>query len=193
MNQAQNSMKEKILENRIKANLANFFLVNPSRAFYFKELEKALKSRSLDQHLAFLVKADFLRQFSKKGNRYYILNRRSPLAAELKTALSRGGKSLKKYPDELEKMANRLSGLRVCVLSGLFTANPHLQCDMLLVGAISRRSLENFVGKVEDLVGQEINYALFDVPEYQFRKNIFDRFMKDIFENPHHFVIEKVK
>ena len=95
------------------------------------------------------------------------------------------------HQDQLVATLKRIRGLRTAVLSGLFTAQPQLECDVLLVGKISQNSLEKFSRGAEKLMGQEINYAVMDPQEYEYRRNTFDRFTKDIFENEHLVLIDK--
>ncbi len=179
-----------ILESKVKINIVSFFLANPERSFFSGELEKRLGSKSLPPHLNSLIKMDLLKTFSKKGKRYYIVNSKNDFWSKLRSAVS---KILKKYEDELVKAVKKLPGVKVAVLSGLFAAQPDRECDLLLVGKIPQSNLDNFIRGAEKIAGQELNYALFTSEEYQYRKSIFDRFMKDIFEYPHIVIIEKIK
>ncbi len=182
------TLLETILESKPKTNLIAFFLATPERAFYVGELEKRVGS-NLAPHLQSLVKMDLLKTFNKKSNRYYIINKKNLFLNDLRLALA---KSLR-YEDELIKALKKLNNLKVAVLTGVFTANPNMDCDILLAGDLNQRALGNFIAGAEKTIGQEVNYALFSAEEYQHRRNIFDRFTKDIFENPHIIVINKLK
>jgi len=182
------ALLENILESKSKTNLVAFFLATPERAFYVGELEKRIGS-NVGPHLNAMVKSGLLLTFTKKNNRYYVINKRNPFWNNLRLPMA---KSLK-YEDELVKALKKMNNLKVGVLSGVFTANPNMQCDILLAGDVNQRALDNFIAGAERLVGQEVNYALFSSEEYQHRRSIFDRFMKDIFENPHIVVVNKLK
>lgn len=179
-----------ILESKLKTKIVAFFLANPERSFFLGELQKRLGSNSLTPHLNALIKKDLLITFSKRGKKYYIVNKRNPFLHQLRLSVS---KNFRKYEDELTRNMKKISGLKVGVLTGLFCAEPGLSCDILLVGKISPLSIEGFVNGAEKIMGQELNYAVFDVKEYEHRKSMFDRFMKDIFENPHLMVVNKIK
>ncbi len=185
-------MVSNFLENRIKAKIIIFFLQHQERAFYIRELESVLHSKSLNPHLNDLVKAGFLKSFVKKGSRFYMLNTKSALIADFKSIISKQRIKSRPIFDPLEKAILKVKGLKVAVLSGLFVGNLNADCDLLLAGSVSQRSLDNLVSKIEVMVGQEINYALFSSSEYQYRKNIFDRFMKDVFDNRHAVILEKI-
>jgi hypothetical protein len=184
------TLLNKILESKVKINIITFFLASPERSFYLGELEKRLSSKSLLPHLSALVKLDLLSTFSKKGRKYFIVNRKSPFLNDLRLSVS---KNFSKYEDELFKSLKKISNLKIGVLTGIFVAAPQMQCDLLLAGNITDKALEGFIKGAEKLMGQEINYAIFDLKEYEYRKSIFDRFMKDIFENTHIVVVNKLK
>jgi len=185
-------MVSNFLENKVKAKVIIFFLNHQERAFFIRELESLLHSRNLNAHLNDLVKAGFLKSFVKKSCRFYIVNTKSSLIADFKSIISKQRIKIRLVADPLEKAILKTKGLKVAILSGLFVGNLNANCDLLLAGAVSQRSLDNLVAKVQAMVGQEINYALFSSSEYQYRKNIFDRFMKDVFDNRHSAILEKI-
>lgn len=189
-NNQQNQYQE-FFENKIKAKIIAFFLNNQHRAFYAGELEKKLSSRSLGPHLSALVKSGFLLTFVKKGQRYFILNKKNVGLPDIKSFAAKKLKTVRKPEDELLKVLRRIPSLKAAILCGVFQGHPEQQCDLVLAGDLSKRTMDNLVSTVEKMIGQELNYALFDLKEYEYRKNIFDRFMKDIFDNQHFVVLEK--
>jgi hypothetical protein len=190
---ATNTEKQisEFLENKIKAKIVVFFLSNSHRAFYNGELEKKLSSRSLGPHLSGLVKNGFLASFVKKGERFFYLNKKNKQLSDWKTAMARKFKSMRKPEDDLLKQLRRIPTLQAAILAGVFMANPQQQCDLILAGELSQRTLDRLVAGIEKEIGQELNYALFDFKDFEYRKHTFDRFMKDIFDNPHFVVLEK--
>lgn len=183
-------MQESILENKPLINVLGFFLSSPERAFYVGNLQKRL-GRSVDRHLSTLAKMDFLRTFTKKNLRYYILNRRNKQLPDIKNKILKTAKKVSE--DELTKAMRQMPKIKVAVLCGLFAANPSFECDMLLVGEISKKRMENFLKLAEKLASQELNFALLSMQEYEFRRNMSDRFIKDIYENPHLVIVNKLK
>ena len=45
---------------------------------------------------------------------------------------------------------------------------------------------------LEAEAGTEIDYAVFDNEEFQYRQKMFDRFLRDILEKPHKKLINKI-
>ncbi len=183
-------MLETILQNKSLTNTLGFFLSSPERAFFIGDLQKRL-GRGVVKPLNELQKMDLVKVFTKKNLTYCILNQRNKNLPEIKSKVLKASKKFAE--DEIVKAIRKMPKIKVAVLCGLFSANPELACDLLLVGDISKKRLDSFVKMTEKMIGQELNYALFDAKEYQFRKNIFDRFIKDIFENPHLVLVNKVK
>lgn len=184
-------MIEKIIPNKKQAKILVLMLVSPQRAFFVGEIKKHVGGAGLEQAISALLKSNYLITFKKRGNRYLMVNSEHGFFDQLRAAAF---KSLKRRTDDdLIKLFKRLKGVKAVILSGLFMGDTKGDCDMVLVGNFSERQLSNFVGKIEDLIGQEINYAIFEPSEYNYRKNIFDRFMKNIFENKHLVLMDKTK
>ncbi|TSC66025.1 MAG: hypothetical protein G01um101477_231, partial [Candidatus Doudnabacteria bacterium Gr01-1014_77] len=132
-------MVANFLENKVKAKAILFFLNHQERAFNVRELEKILHSRNLSPHLNDLVKAGFLKSFSRKSLRFFILNSKSSLIADFKSIISKQRIKTKQITDPLEKAILKVKGLKVAVLSGLFVGDLSASCDLLLAGSVSQR------------------------------------------------------
>lgn len=184
-------MLEKILESKTQSNVLAFFLVNPERCFYAGELEKRIGGKNLPADLRALQHAGILDSYPQRGvQRYYQMNRKMPHYQQLRSSVS---KNFASYEDELIKSIKKLTGIRCAVLSGIFMGLPKMECDILLVGEVSKRQLDNFIIGAEKIIGQEVNYAVMDEKEFAHRKDTFDRFMKDMYENRHIVVVDKIK
>ncbi|MDB4940295.1 MAG: hypothetical protein JWO40_720 [Candidatus Doudnabacteria bacterium] len=184
------NLLESILENNLKTKIIGLLLASPERSFYLGELEKRLSSKALAPHLSFFVKTGLLMTFTKKEKRYYLVNKKNPFLNDLRLSVS---KTFKNYEDELVRNMKKIPNLKVGVLCGIFCADTETDCDILLAGDISEKALSNFIAGAEKIMGLELNYAVFETKEYEYRKSIFDRFMKDIFENPHIVIVNKLK
>ena len=179
---------EKILNSKDKEKLLAFFATRPERAFFLGEIKKKIGGRKFMSDLTALLRQEILHSHSKRGRRYYRLNKRHPLYVQLRN----WAKKFKHVSeDEFLKMASKLSGLRFAALSGFLTGETKLPCDLLLVGKLQQKQIKNFIIRAEKLVDNEINYAVMSLKEFQYRKDTFDRFMKDIFENDHAILVDR--
>lgn len=183
------AMAENILSGKTKSHLLAFFLAKPYRYFSEEEIRKQLSGRNLKEDLAFLSKHDFILVFSKKGQRYYALNEKAFIDGQLRAELA---KSAKNYNDLLAKEILKIKGISFGVFSGFLEGHTNLECDVLLVGQISQRSLNSFEKKAYKLLGQDLRYAVLTLEEHEYRKNVFDRFIKDVYENRHMVISKKL-
>ncbi len=179
-----------VLDAKPDGQILAFFLAAPRRSFGLRELSARLKLRRLPVGLEHLVRAGLVRSFGKRGKRYFIVSNRHPLLPDLEQAA--GVKRLR-YRDELFDAVRRVGGLRAAYLSGIFTGQPQLPVDLLLVGKPSLVRLSKFLKQLEKLMGQEINYSVMTEGEFQLRRDTFDKFIKDIFDYRHVVVFNTLK
>ena len=184
-------MLQDIVDTKTDSEILGFLLTAPPRSFSVIELSKRLRaSRSKTSHsLNKLVGEGVLEVFSKKSKKYYLLNPRYKLLEDMKTYWRRGGL---KYQDELFSAIKRLGSIKAAFLSGLFSGEPNLPVDLLLVGKINLNKLSEFLKSLEQLMGQEVNYSIMSVEEFLLRRDTFDKFIKDIFDYPHVTVVDEL-
>ncbi|MEK7151488.1 MAG: hypothetical protein AAB784_02120 [Patescibacteria group bacterium] len=123
----------------------------------------------------------------------YVLNQEFGLFYELKDLI------LKSLPTEKNNMVERLNNLgkiKLAIISGIFINKESLDplsTDLLIVGDyIENRKLKSFLSYLEAEVGKEIKYSVMDKEEFQYRLNMFDRFVRVILEAPHEKLINKL-
>lgn len=174
-------MIEEIINSKIDLAVLSFFIVAPERCFSVIELSKRLNisSAKLASVLSGFIKQGIVVSFSKKNKRYYMFNSRYKLMPEVKSFLHKNGQ---KYQDELFLAVRRLGDIKAAYLSGVFVGLPNLPVDILLVGKVNLKKLDEFLKNAEKMMGQEINYSIMTVDEFLLRRDTFDRFIKDIFD-----------
>jgi hypothetical protein len=109
---------------------------------------------------------------------------------------------LKSSAGEKERMIKRVSDLgriRLAVISGIFLNDPDSSsqydapADLFIVGDdINRAKLRNFLGSIEAEIGTEIKFTLMDKEEFDYRFNMFDRFVRVLLEGPHEKIVNKI-
>jgi hypothetical protein len=184
-------MLEEIIDSKVDSAVLSFFLVAPERSFSALEISRRL-SLPLPKVVPVLNKLVLhtqLRSFVKKGKKYFLINNKYKLLPEIKSYLLKNGP---KYQDELFSAIRRLGEVKAAFLSGIFTGYANLPVDLLLVGKINLRKLDEFLRAVEKIMGQEINYSVMSVEEFLQRRNTFDKFIKDIFDYNHLTVVDEV-
>ena len=184
-------MISQLLSSKPKAKLINLLLAHPKRSFSFTELKEStgLSKNLLKKTLNELSKSGFLVVHVKK-TKYYQINRHFALYPELVNLLRKA----KNLPaDVLAKNALKLSDCKFIAFTGVFAGRPRIETDLLFVGKISGRKLQNFLRLAEKFAEQEVNYTVFTPSEFDYRKIMSDRFVKNILDNDPVIVIDKTR
>ncbi len=174
---------QSLLEDTPEGDVVSFLLLAPPRTFSARELGERLdmKPNRLLDALERLVDGGQVLTCTRRSIQYYYLNPKHKFYPLIREKLLRKGL---KYEDELY-LAIKKMGASFAYLSGLFVGMPELPVDVLLVGDFDQKKIEHFVESCEHMLGQEVNYCVMEENEFQFRKDTFDRFIKDIFDYPY--------
>src|SRR3989338_4223232 len=144
-----------------------------------------LKEKSVTKHKA----------TQKEGSRRneYFLNPDFEFYGELRDLILKSSPTEKR---ELTKRIQNLGRIKFAVISGIFLQkeNPDPQAaDLLIVcDDINKNKFRTMLKSLEAEVGKELKYALMDKDEFMYRLNMFDRFMRVIFEGSHEVLIDKI-
>jgi hypothetical protein len=180
-----------IIDSKTDSAVLSFFLVAPQRGFSIPEISKRLNiaHQKASHSLNKIAQSGLLRGFSKRSKKYFLLNLRHKLLPEVRREFI---KDAPKYKDELFAAVKKLGDVKAAFLSGIFTGHPNLPVDLLLVGKINLKKLADFLKSAKKMMGQEINYSMMTVNEFQLRRDTFDKFIKDIFDYRHIVVFDSL-
>lgn len=185
-------MLSQLLTSKPKTKLINLFLAHPGRSFSETELRvnSGCAGKLLKATLKDLDKMDFLVVTAKNKVRYYQMNKHFALYPELVSLL----RKVKNIPvDDLAKRAAKMNNCRLIALTGVFTGHPRIETDLLFVGRVKPKQLGNFLALAEKYAEQEINYTVFTPHEFEYRKTMSDRFIKNILDNNPVLVLDRSK
>ena len=184
---------EQLFDSPIKVKLLKLFFRNPEESFRLKGIIKRVKSdvRACRRQIKKLENINLLSSRVKGGVKFYFIDPDFDFYKELKTLV------LKSSPASRDKMLSRLRGLgiiKLAVISGIFLNLENSRIDLLIVGdRIKKKKLTNFLRDLEAEVGKEIDYVVFSTEDFNYRYDMFDRFLRDILEKPHEKLINKLK
>lgn len=170
---------------KLKKRLLNIFFAFPKRSFHINELKAMISSssRRILPPLRELAQSDAVRVHPKKKKSYFRINPYFPFYNELK-AMVQDKKTAGE--DAVSRKLRRVSSAKLIILTGVFTGEPHLPIDLLFVGEkVSRARLQRILEEVESLCDQEINYSVMNHKEYDHRRAMSDRLVRDILDNTH--------
>src|SRR3989344_3458707 len=178
-------MLENILNTKLKKRLLGIFFAFPERSFSLLEIQAMLGTKNgiTNRILKDFSAAQLVNSASKKKKRYFKINPHFRLYQEIEDLVSDQEEGLE---DHVVSYLKRIPNVRMAVLTGIFTLQPHLEVDLLLVGkGISRLRVQNTLNVIGKLIGEDVNYAIMDMEEFEHRQLMNDRFIRDILDNPH--------
>ncbi len=183
---------EILFGSKARARLMRFFILNPKEEYLFSDIVKKnlLKAGDVRRELNTFKKIKFTKEKSKQGKKFYQMNQRFPFYKEMEKLIVKSGifpqcKSLK----NIKKVGN----VKLVLTTGVFSNNNESKLDMLLVvDDVNRKKLETVVSHIEAEVGRELKYMVLDSEELIYRLNMLDRFLINLFKEPHELIINRI-
>lgn len=97
--------------------------------------------------------------------------------------------------DFLRKL-KKAGRLQLIILSGFFLTSDDMReqsVDLLVVGdGIKRGAIDKAIRFVESKIGKELNYTVLTTKEFQYRKEMRDKFIRNILDYPHEKLLNKL-
>lgn len=185
-------MLSQLLSSKHKSQVVNLFLVNPGRSFSLTEIRASTKCppKLMLMTVRELAKMGFLLVNTRNKVRSYQVDKHFALYPELVSMIRNQKKT---PPDLLVKELAKLSDCKLIILTGVFVGRPRIETDILLVGKVSEKRLEKSLKLAEKFAEQEVNYTVMPMSEFEYRKIMSDRFIKNILENGPVIVTDKTK
>jgi len=82
--------------------------------------------------------------------------------------------------DYLRHKLPNIGRLNYAALAGKFVGNATGGVDLLIVGRLDNKKLEKLIADFQAAVGWEINWAVMDLEEYDYRQKIGDMFLYNL-------------
>lgn len=188
-------MIEQLFGSKTRVKLLQLFMSNPNRSFYVREITRKIDEQinSVRRELANLLSIGIITSDNTNNRLYYEVDQQyqfyAPLAAIFggKPATSVKKSSAKKAEetpaaeeDPLLDQFKKAGRLKALVLTGQFTRDEAVGVDLLVVGNMNTAKLEKTIADLETSEGKDIRYAVFSVEEFQYRRQINDRFVANL-------------
>ena len=179
----------KLFGSKTRVKVLTLLLTDPEKQYFVREITRRLDDtiNSVRRELATLEKVGLIESQEKNRRRYYTIRKSCPFFPELRALILKVGTT----PEQrLIKQVESVGDVKLAVLSGVFTKHPNPRTDLLVVGdEINKDKLEKLISSLEDDINEEINYTTMSVDEFEYRQNMTDRFLGDIFDHEHLIVV----
>lgn len=185
-------MLGKIFGSGARLKTLRLFAFNQDTSFTLAEVAERTKlAKDAARHeVADLLSAGFLRKKGATTRARYQINPRFEHLAALDTFI-RETTNVRK--ENILRALRRAGTLQLVALTGLFTGIIEPQIDLLVVGdRIEERVLSHAVRSLEAELGREIRYASFATADFRYRRGVYDRLLRDVFDYPHRILIDKI-
>lgn len=130
----------------------------------------------------------------KKGSKEVItwkLDQNFPHNAALKELLFDFERIDKK---ELAARFKHVGRVKLFILAGVFVGSVKSRTDVLIVGEGLKKPLADKVfDQLAAELGRTVSYSIMDCEEFDYRKKMYDKFIRDIYDLPHEVVVDKLK
>lgn len=94
---------------------------------------------------------------------------------------------------EIHRRFSGAGKLKLVIVSGVFVQHLESRLDLLIAGDnLKRHVVQHAVKGIEAEIGKELTYAAFDTQELNYRMGMYDRLLRDVMENPHRALLDKI-
>ncbi|MBI4117729.1 MAG: hypothetical protein HY453_01465 [Parcubacteria group bacterium] len=193
-------MFEQLFGSKTRFELLKIFFENPDTPFFIRELTRLTDSqinairRELQklESLGMICVVENQKKVQKdsagvKEKKYYCADPSFLLFHEFKDLISKS-KLLdeKHFYDELKSVGDIL----YLAVSGIFVKTP-ASTDILCIGKVDKEAFSQIVANMEKKLDVEIRYTIMDPDEYQYRKEVSDRFIHDFLSSRQMVLLDK--
>src|SRR3989339_90380 len=178
---------EQLFGSKTRARLIALFLQYPDQAFFVREITRKIDAQlnSVRRELKNLIDLGLIvektgKGLTKKGvplsekKKYYQAEESSLLFEDLRSLFQKIQILLKNnFVQEIDSKGV----ISYFAFTGRFVDRTDVPTDIILVGDIKQRPLENLIAEFEKEMGHEVNFTLMPREEFLYRRQVADRFL----------------
>lgn len=191
-------MIDQLFGSKTRVKLLQLFYSNPNRSFYVREITRKIDEQinSVRRELSNLLSIGIIVSDTTNNRLYYEVNQKFEYFEPLQTIFGQGGEktlnpmtapSAEGEQNDIKSIGN----VEVAVLTGQFTRDDTPGVDVFLVGDINQARLGKFMTELETKEGKELRYTQMSLTDFQYRKQIKDRFVANILAAKKQVLIDK--
>lgn len=182
----------KLFGSPARLKLLRLFLFNDDVPFSAADVAFRTKvsKDAVRKELSALVSIGVVRRKAGKSGTEYCASRKFPYYDALQ-AFVRATTNL--GDSDMVSAIKRAGNVRLIVLSGLFTGALETKVDLLVVGdKLEDKPLETAIRSLEAELGRELRYASFATEDFRYRRGVYDRLLRDIFDYPNRIIHDRI-
>lgn len=187
-------MIEQLFGSKTRVKLLQLFYTNPNRSFYVREITRKIDEQinSVRRELANLLSIGIIKSENTNNKLYYEVNQKYEFYPPLQAIFGEDG-AVKPADATAEEDAGlkALGRIDLALYTGQFTRDDRSGVDFLVVGDINQTQLVKYIAELEKKEGKELRYVVMTIKEFQYRRQLNDRFLGDVSAAKKQILIDK--
>ncbi len=178
--------------------MLQLFYANPNRSFYVREITRKIDEQinSVRRELANLLSVGIIKSEDSNNRLYYEVNQDydyyQPLAAIFGGKKMSPAKITKAKMDDETDITN-IGNVELALYTGQFTRDDSSGIDVLIVGDINQTKAQKFMDRLEEQEGKELRYTVMTRKDFEYRRQVKDRFINGVLSAKSQILIDKHK
>jgi len=180
---------DSLFGSKTRVKLLSLFYNNPERPFYVREITRKINEQinSVRRELQNLLNIGIVKSVSQSNRLYYEIDPSFKFNAELMSMFQKinaKSKEIKetKEEDQILKKIQKSGNVKVLFLSGAFVRGSMQDVDIFIVGDMNKAKLSQTIEDMQVSMNRELNYTSFRVEDFDYRRNLNDRFLLDMLD-----------
>lgn len=200
-------MIEQLFGSKTRVKLLKMFYSNPNRSFYVREITRKIDEQinSVRRELSNLLSIGIIASDNSNNRLYYEVNKDyryyKPLleifgGGEViegengdETDAASAGPVVLPDPDLSELI--RIGNVDIALYTGQFTRDERSGIDMLIIGDVNHTRTQKFIAALEAKEKKEIRYVVMSVHDFDYRRQIKDRFIVNVLASKKQVLVDK--
>lgn len=190
-------MIDALFGSKTRVKLLHLFLNNPGKAFYVREITRLIDEQinSVRRELANMLDVGIITSNNTDNKLYYEINQRYEFYVPFRAIFAdQKVSSVKpeKTSDEQtwQKSIKRLTGVRVAIASGILVKGSASGVDLILVGDMAKRKIDETIAMIENTEGRELTYSVLSYDDFYYRLSVRDRFITSVIGGKHNVLVD---
>jgi predicted transcriptional regulator len=193
-------MLEHLFGSRTRVKLISLFLSQSDEPIFVREVTRRINTQinAVRRELANLMKFGLIVETDEtSGNekrpglkrKYYKLSPNFPLLSEVRSLMT---KAQLLVEHRVDKAFESVDTVKYVALMGAFLGKAKAPVDLFIIGAIDKEPLRKIIVNMEKTIGTDVNYTVIPLSEFEYRKEIADKFLISIIESPKNIVVDRL-
>jgi hypothetical protein len=189
-------MVEQLFGSKTRVKLLQLFYGNPNRSFYVREITRKIDEQinSVRRELANLLSIGIISSDDQQNRLYYEVNQKYEFYEPLRAIFGSGTVAKKAKVPVAKAEGNDLKVLgnvELAIYTGQFTRDESSGTDILIVGDVNQTKLNKFIAELEAKEGHEMRFSVMPLSEFQYRRQVKDRFLSNILASKKQILVDK--